>query len=147
MIPILNKLLMKKYSFLGFLILLSCSSEFVVTGDHSQDFNRRLLNEIRIHSDPNKTLTEMTIGIIEINKREKVGLYFYKIYKNPSSVQAIRKVLKFKTKLVFPSGVIAKDSISIQEFENCYSSLFTRNQIDHIRKSFFLGTEISGRTL
>jgi hypothetical protein len=127
-------------------MVLSCSNKITVLGEYKKHFGKKEIIEIIGHSDPEKNLTEMVIGVVDINDSAKVGLYTYKLYKSPQSVQALYKVLKFETKIVFPSANKETDKAILNEFETNYSLLFTKEQLNHIKESFLKGTEISGRT-
>lgn len=129
------------------LIYSSCSAQIKLLGNYTSHFNEKQLKEIRVHLDPKKAMKEMVVGAIDVNDSQKIGLYKFMLYKQPSSVNPIYKVLKFKNKIVYYSRNASENEKHLAEFEKEYKDFFTQAQLRNIRESFLKGNEVAGRVM
>jgi hypothetical protein len=128
------------------LALLSCNKRLYY-GVYSKHFSNKEKKEIKIYKEHFNNFNKILIGIVEINKRKKIGLYSYERYGNRLSIGVFYKVLKFEDKIVFPSSDKEYDKKILDEFETKYSNYFTPDQLQKIRESFLLGSEFWGNFL
>jgi ATP-dependent Lon protease len=114
-------------------------------GKGAKDFTRNEIKQIN-NRFKNSIKPKIYIHSIIVNEKKKIGLYSYKPQTN-LSVGVKIKLLKFKSKIEFTSRDKELNEKIFNEFQMEYSDLFTKEQMEEIKKSFFSGPEFFGNFL